>query len=245
MSSIKAFGDTYDGTAEGEYGVFTNPKNGSVFAGSHANGCARVGVHTYTNGWPTALLETAFVECNADGNPHGRILVCKADGDTRYFLKCTCTAGTMARSRCSSWCGLPGEPAKDKERAAVDANGHCYYHDDDDGRTVFEGCSADFPPFVKLKAKVLPIKARPTAAPSSHLTPPTPPPSAPSPSIGHVLALAGAGNDARRQGARLPPPPLACMGLVTHRLQKEMHRASNLDDAPAEGCTTHAARPHA
>ena len=39
--------------------------------------------------------------------------------------------------------------------------------------------------------------------------------------------------------ARTPPP--TSMGVVTHRLQNELHRASNLDDAPAEGCTTRAA----
>jgi hypothetical protein len=51
-----------------------------VFAGSHANGCARVGVNTRTSG------TTQFVECDADGKVHGRYLDCYADGDTGYTL---------------------------------------------------------------------------------------------------------------------------------------------------------------
>ncbi len=74
MASIQFWGSTYDGTAEGEYGVFTKPKYGHVFTGSHSNGCARVGVHTRTGGY------TDFVECDADGKRHGRFLTCCDNG---------------------------------------------------------------------------------------------------------------------------------------------------------------------
>ena len=75
---------------------------------------------------------TYFVECDADGKWHGRELVCFAGGDTGYHLY---------------------EHGSVKEGAYLYADGTCYY----DGKA----CSADFAPFVQLKAKVLPIKARP------------------------------------------------------------------------------------
>ncbi len=56
-----------------EYGVFTH-KRGTVFAGSHANGSALVGVNTKTSG------TMRFVECDADGQYDGRYLRCDADG---------------------------------------------------------------------------------------------------------------------------------------------------------------------
>jgi hypothetical protein len=99
MSVIQHGLATYRGTAEGEYGVFTDPSDGDVFTGSHANGCARVGVHTWTSG-------TEFVECDADGKSHGRNLTCTAAGDTWYRL---CEHG------------------ESKEHAALRADGTCYY----------------------------------------------------------------------------------------------------------------------
>ena len=125
VSSIHFCGRTYDGPVEGEYGVFTK-SDGAVFAGSFANGCARFGVDTETDG------TTGFVESDADGNVHGRVLACFADGDTGYIL---CEHGNT------------------KEYAVLHADGTCEY----DG----EECRADYPPFVQLQAKVLPIEARP------------------------------------------------------------------------------------
>jgi hypothetical protein len=122
---------------------------------------------------------TEFVECDADGNFDGRYLGCHADGDSGYCLF---------------------EHGSIKERADLLADGTCEYNG--------MACRADFPPFVKLKAKVLPIKARPTAhsRPVPHSPPPTPSPSTQNRSIGHVLARAGCRYHARRQGARPPPP---------------------------------------
>ena len=125
VPSIQYNGRTYHGTADGEYGVFIN-EGGAVFAGSHANGCARVGVNTVTSGI------TSFVECDADGELDGRYMGCWADGDMWYSL---CEHGSI------------------KEQADLYADGTCEYNG--------MACSADFPPFVELKAKVLPIKARP------------------------------------------------------------------------------------
>ena len=124
--SIQLFGSTYHGPTDGGYGVFTDRNDGAVFAGSYANGSARVGVNTATN-------ESAeFVECDADGNVDGRYLHCNADGSTRYHLY---------------------EHGNNKEQAVLYADGTCKYNG--------KACSADFPAFVKLRAKVLPIKARP------------------------------------------------------------------------------------
>ena len=128
MSSIQILGVTYHGPADGDYGVFTDPKNGRVFAGSHANGRGRVGVYTCPR------QGKGFVECDADGKEHGRHLVCFADGYTEYWLY---------------------EHGNRKDYAVLFADGRCEYNGKD--------CSADFPAFVKLKAKVLPIKARPIA----------------------------------------------------------------------------------
>ena len=125
MTAINLFGSTFDGTAEADHGVFTH-SNGTVYAGSNANGCARFGVATNTSG------TTTFVECDADGNVHGRYLVCTANGDVAYCLY---------------------EHGEEKEYAALCADGTCKYN--------AEVCSADFAPFVQLQAKVLPIKARP------------------------------------------------------------------------------------
>jgi hypothetical protein len=146
---------------------------------------------------------TEYVECNADGKWHGRYLRCDADGGTVYALM---------------------EHGITKESARLRADGRCYYNG--------KACRADF---AALQAKVLPIKARPHQRPHSrplpHLFAPIARRSLQS---AIVLALAGAGDDPRRQGAR-PTPPSACM---THKQihptapAKQMHRASNLDDAP-------------
>jgi hypothetical protein len=128
MWSIRYRGSTLDGPADGRYGVFTEPSDGTVFAGSHANRFARVGVRTRTDG------TTFFVECDADGMLDGRFSGCDANGDTWYSLY---------------------EHGKPKQKAVLCADGTCAYNG--------EVCTADFPPFVKLKAKVLPIKVHPTA----------------------------------------------------------------------------------
>ena len=64
MSSIQLGPDTCRGPAACRYRVFTNPKTGAVFAGSHANS-RRVGVCT-SNG------QTDFIECDADYQPTRR-----------------------------------------------------------------------------------------------------------------------------------------------------------------------------
>jgi hypothetical protein len=117
---------------------------------------------------------TAFVECDADGKLDGRNLACRANGETVYRL----------------W-----EHGESKEEAVLRADGTCKYND--------KACSADFPPFVKLKAKVLPIKVR------SHSPQPPHPAFAPTHPVPHrhpirpsaMFSLAGAGLDPRRQGA--------------------------------------------
>ena len=132
---INAFGDTYVGTAEGDHGVFTH-SDGRVYAGKIARGFPRVGVFTWTSG------STVFVECDADGNVHGRVLACNAGGDTGY----------------SRW-----EHGSEKEYAVLSADGTCVY----DGKA----CRADYAPFAALRAMVVPIKARPrTSAPHSRLS---------------------------------------------------------------------------
>jgi hypothetical protein len=138
MTEIKFCGSTFVGTAEGDHGVFTNNINGNVFAGSIAGGYPCVGVYM----WPDGT--TAFVECDADGNFHGRVLDCFAGGATRYFRY---------------------EHGSEKEHAVLYANGTCKYD--------IKACRADYAPFVALRAKVLPIKARPrTSAPTAACMPP-------------------------------------------------------------------------
>jgi hypothetical protein len=188
MTEIKFWGSTYRGTAEGEYGVFTNNNSGNVYAGRIADGYARVGVRTATNG------NTWFAECDADGKWHGRYLQCYADGDTWYFL---CEHGNR------------------KEYAVLYADGTCAY----DGKA----CRADFAPFVALQAKVLPIKARPHKCPNIRPTPAffrphRPPPIGLSAVFWHSQELATTHADKARAP---PPPPLACVGLVTRRLQNK------------------------
>jgi hypothetical protein len=176
MTEIKLNWSTFDGFAEGDHGVFFKKWDDDVYEGSIANGCARVGVLTYTDA-PTRASRrskdppkrsrspparpprgnTHFFECDADGKTHGRSLhACRLG--TEYLLM---------------------EHGNIKERAVLKADGTCAY-----GTSKYdeEECSADFPPFTRLKAKVLPIKARPTqltAAPLPHSPPRTPPPIAP------------------------------------------------------------------
>ena len=126
VAAIKFGRWTYRGTAEGDHGVFTDNSNGTVYAGSIAGGFACVGVATWTDG------TTAFVECDADGELHGRVLDCRANGNTWYRL---CEHGSV------------------KEDALLAADGTCEYN----GRA----CRADYAPFVALRAMVVPIKARP------------------------------------------------------------------------------------
>jgi hypothetical protein len=125
MTEIKFNGWTYVGTAEGDHGVFTH-SDGSVYAGQIAGDFARVGVYTDTDG------TTVFVECDADGELHGRVLDCTAGGDTVYNRF---------------------EHGSQKEWAALYADGTCRY----DGKA----CRADYAPFAALRAKGLAIKARP------------------------------------------------------------------------------------
>jgi hypothetical protein len=136
MTEIKFTGGcTFRGTAEGDHGVFTGI-GGRVFAGQIAGDCACIGVLTDTRG------NTYFVECDADGEFHGRVLGCDAGGDTEYY-------------RC--------EHGSDKEVALLRADGTCEYN--------YEACRADYAPFVALQAMVSPIKARPrTSAPNSRLS---------------------------------------------------------------------------
>jgi hypothetical protein len=213
MTEIKFWGGTYRGTAEGDHGVFTDNSNGRVFAGQIAVDSACVGVLTKTTG------TTYFVECDADGEYHGREMDCTAGGDTWYRRY---------------------EHGSCKEVALLRADGTCEYD--------VKACRADYAPFVALRAMVVPIKARPrTSAPNSRLcaaffTRPSPPKSVPS---AIVLALAGAGDDPRRQGAHSFASAISLRGPCGTATAKQTHRASNLDDAPAEGCTTRAPRPHA
>jgi hypothetical protein len=162
---------------------------------------------------------TEFAECDADGEPHGRGLGCNADGHTMYRL---CEHG------------------KTKEYAILDPDGTCEYNG--------EACRADYPPFValRLQAKGLAIKARPPRVPfmpPRHFFAPTARQSLQS---AIVLALAGAGDRPRRQGAHLPPPPLACMPVArpshSTAAAKQMRRESDLDDRDAAGGRVHYAR---
>jgi hypothetical protein len=218
MTEIKFRGSTLIGTAVDDHGVFTDPNDGEVYAGEIVHGyfyggSASVGVVTYTNG------TTAYAECDADGEYHGRSLDCWAGGDTRYYLF---------------------EHGSAKEGAALRADGTCVYNG--------KACRADFAPFAALQATVLAIKARPHLCPHSRPTPacfrPHRPPIGP---IGHVLLalLAGAGNVPHRQGARPSASTIRLRGPCGTPAAKQMHRTSKPDDAPAEGCTTRVAQPHA
>ncbi len=133
MTEIKFGWDTFVGTAEGDHGVFTH-SDGTVFAGQIAGDFACVGVVTGTGG------TTFFVECDADGKSHGRVLVAADTGNTWY-----------RRCEHGSW----------KEHAVLCADGTCVYNG--------KACRADYAPFAALRALVVPIKARPppTSAPTA------------------------------------------------------------------------------
>ncbi len=139
MTEIMAFGCTYIGTAEDDHGVFTH-SSGRVYAGKVVRGSASVGVLTGTSG------DTAFVECDANGEWHGRLLGCTADGHTAY----------------QRW-----KHGSRYVYAILNADGTCIYN----GRF----CRADYAPFKALQAKVLPIKARPHSRPHAAFQPPPPP----------------------------------------------------------------------
>ena len=74
------------GTYNGIVGVFADSV-GAVLTGSHANGCGRVGVLT----WSSA--NTSFGECDADGQEDGRFLGCAADGMQHHAVPCVTVCG--------------------------------------------------------------------------------------------------------------------------------------------------------
>jgi hypothetical protein len=104
-----------------------------------------------------------------------------------------------------------------KEHAVLYANGTCKYD--------IKACRADYAPFVALRAKVLPIKARPrTSAPTAACMPPffrqpSPPSRSHRPLFWHSQELATTHADmVRTCRLRHQPPPSACMGLVAQQL---------------------------
>jgi hypothetical protein len=160
---------------------------------------------------------TAFVECDANGKEHGRRLVCTAGGDTWYY-------------RC--------EHGRTKEQAVLYANGTCEY----DG----EACRADYAPFVALQAKGLAIKARPalglpTAASMPHFLPGHRPPVGP---IGHCFCTRRNWRRPTPTGCALADSTIGLRGPCGTATAKQMHHASNLDDAPG-GRMHHACAPTA
>ncbi len=214
---IKFNGSTFRGTAEGDHGVFTK-SDGTVFEGEIANGSACVGVATETDGY------TWFVECDADGWTHGRVLTCTAGGDTYYRRY---------------------EHGSRKEYALLRADGTCHYNGED--------CRAGYAPFVALRAKVVPIKARRPLVPPQQpplfmppFSPPPPPRRSNRPLFWHSQELATTHADKVR--AQLPPPSVACMDRALHSTAsaKQMHHASNLDAAPGrKGALRMGHKPHA
>jgi hypothetical protein len=129
---IKFRGETYRacGDNDAEHGVFFEAFTGCMFRGRIDNGAARLGKENWGNG---TVGGESFVECDANGQFHGRVLVCRDRvGETEYELF---------------------EHGSRKEWAKVFGNGTCEYNG--------ESCSADDLRFLQLKAKVLPIKARP------------------------------------------------------------------------------------
>jgi hypothetical protein len=125
-----------------------------------------------------------FLECDADGRFDGRFLAYYADGREDYTLY---------------------EHGKWKGNAQLRADGTCHYFDQS-----WKACSADFPPFVALKAEVLPIKARPAAhspQPPSRIRPthPAPIPIHPSAMFWHSQELAETHAEKVRAGQLLRP----------------------------------------
>jgi hypothetical protein len=161
---------------------------------------------------------TYFVECDPDGKEHGRALACWVDGDTWYRL---CEHGNT------------------KEGAVLRADGTCEYNG--------KACRAGFAPFVALQAKVVPIKARPrTRAPTAAFlyaafrSPPPPP----NRSIGHCVGTRRSWRRPTPTGCAPAASAISLRGPCGTATAKQMHRAFNLDDAPAEGCSTHGPQPH-
>ena len=154
---------------------------------------------------------TVFVECDADGKSHGRWLGCIAGGDTWYRRY---------------------EHGNAKEYAALRADGTCVYND--------KACRADYAPFVALQAMVVPIKARPrTSAPTAASLYAAFSPSH-RPQIGPIGHCFGTRRSSRRPtptGCALAASAISLRGPCGTATAKQMHRASNLDDTPAEGCT--------
>ena len=199
MTEINAFGGTFRGTAEGDHGVFTE-SNGRVYAGKIARGFARVGVVTCTDG------DTEYVECDADGEVHGRVLGCTAGGDTWY---CRFEHGSI------------------KERAVLYANGTCAY----DGKA----CTADYAPFVALQAMVVPIKARPPLVPPQppfFLHAAFAPTARQSVPIGHCFGTRRSWRRPTPTRCALAASAISLHGPCGTATAKQMHRASNLDDPP-------------
>ncbi len=211
MTEINGFGSSYRGTSRGDHGVFTN-SDFEVYAGKFLNRSACVGVFTFTSG------SKYFVECDADGQVHGRELDCTADGDTVY---------------------LRHEHGRRREHAVLRADGTCYYNG--------EACLADFAPFVALQAMVVPIKARPpTSAPTAAFVPHSLP-SPPIRSIGHCFGICRNWQRPTPTGCA-PNSAISLHGRATQPMApaQKVHRASNLDDAPGrkgELCMRH--KPHA
>jgi hypothetical protein len=216
MTEITFRGYTYRGTAEGDHGVFTD-SDGRVFAGEIAGDYPCVGVATFTGG------TTTFVECDADGQPHGRALDCYAGGDTEY----------------RRW-----EHGSPKEHAVLYADGTCAYN--------WKDCRADFAPFVTLKATVVPIKARPplvppTAASTPHFLPSHRPPSrSHRPLFWHSQELATTHWHADKvRTGRIRHQPAWALWLVAQQLPNKCTARPTWTTHRAEGCTTHAVVPHA
>jgi hypothetical protein len=133
---------TFGGTAAGDHGVFEN-NDGEVYAGKIASEDGEVYAGEIDDGNASVGVhtrtngDTYYAECDKRGVFHGRQLVGAADGDTYYLLY---------------------DRGSRKEYAVLSAGGTCEYEG--------KACRADYAPFVKLKAKVLPIKARPHQRPT-------------------------------------------------------------------------------
>jgi hypothetical protein len=129
MSSIIRVGDTYHGISVFGRGVFTDEDGGMTYAGQHRDGHAcGLGVATLSDG------SKVYAEHGPDGQFDGRHLRRFADGDTAYRLF---------------------ERGKQKDSAAVFADGRCWCNDED--------CAPDDPRLLALIAHVAPVEVRPDA----------------------------------------------------------------------------------
>jgi hypothetical protein len=142
---------------------------------------------------------TYFVEFDADGEPHGRYLACwTATGDTVYHRY---------------------EHGNYKESARLNADGTCMYNG--------KACRADFTPFAALRAKVVPIKARPPLVPTQ---PPFFMPHCFAPTASHSIGPIGHWFGTRRSSRR--PTPTRC-ALADSAINACMARALR-STAPAK-----------